>query len=123
MSKKNILSVENISMQFGGVLAVNDLSLKVDENEIVALIGPNGAGKTTAMHMLTGLNQPTSGTGRVLGYDIRTQYEQIKQHIGYMSQRFSLYEDLTVAQNIRLFAGIYGMQDDEIHRKTNFNYH
>ena len=70
------------------------------------------------MHMLTGLNQPTSGTGRVLGYDIRTQYEQIKQHIGYMSQRFSLYEDLTVAQNIRLFAGIYGMQDDEIHRKT-----
>ena len=68
--------------------------------------------------MLTGLNQPTSGTGRVVGFDIRTEYEQIKKHIGYMSQRFSLYEDLTVAENIRLFAGIYGMKDDEILRKT-----
>ena len=70
------------------------------------------------MHMLTGLNQPTSGTGRVVGYDIRTEHEQIKKHIGYMSQRFSLYEDLTVAENIRLFAGIYGMKDEEIARKT-----
>jgi ABC-2 type transport system ATP-binding protein len=70
------------------------------------------------MHMLTGLNQPTSGTGRVVGYDIRTEYEQIKRHIGYMSQRFSLYEDLTVAENIRLFAGIYRMKDDVIRRKT-----
>ena len=70
------------------------------------------------MHMLTGLNQPTSGTGTVAGYDISTQHEQIKRHIGYMSQRFSLYEDLTVAENIRLFAGIYGMSDDEIARKT-----
>ncbi|MBR5325172.1 MAG: ABC transporter ATP-binding protein, partial [Prevotella sp.] len=76
------------------------------------------AGKTTAMHMLTGLNQPTSGTGRVAGFDIRTEHEQIKKHIGYMSQRFSLYEDLTVAENIRLFGGIYGMQDDEIRTKT-----
>ena len=71
------------------------------------------------MHMLTGLNQPTSGTGRVVGFDIRTEYEQIKKHIGYMSQKFSLYEDLTVAENISLFAGIYGMQDDEINHKTN----
>ena len=70
------------------------------------------------MHMLTGLNQPTSGTGRVVGYDIRTEYEQIKRHIGYMSQKFSLYEDLTVAENIRLFAGIYGMKDEEIRHKT-----
>ena len=70
------------------------------------------------MHMLTGLNQPTSGTGTVVGYDIRTQHEEIKKHIGYMSQRFSLYEDLTVAENIRLFAGIYGMKDNEIRRKT-----
>ena len=71
------------------------------------------------MHILTGLNQPTSGTGRVAGYDIRTEYEQIKQHIGYMSQRFSLYEDLTVAENIRLFAGIYGMHKKDIRQKTN----
>ena len=70
------------------------------------------------MHMLTGLNQPTSGTGRVAGYDIRTQYEEVKKHIGYMSQKFSLYEDLTVAENIRLFAGIYGMSDNDIRRKT-----
>ena len=68
--------------------------------------------------MLTGLNQPTSGTGRVVGFDIRTEYEQIKKHIGYMSQKFSLYEDLTVAENIRLFAGIYGMKDEDINRKT-----
>ena len=70
------------------------------------------------MHMLTGLNQPTSGTGIVAGFDIRTEHEQIKKHIGYMSQRFSLYEDLTVAENIRLFGGIYGMKDDEIRTKT-----
>ena len=70
------------------------------------------------MHMLTGLNQPTSGTGRVAGYDIRTEHEQIKKHIGYMSQRFSLYEDLTVSENIRLFAGIYGMSDAAIKTKT-----
>ena len=70
------------------------------------------------MRMLTGLSQPTSGTATVAGYDIRTQYEQVKRHIGYMSQRFSLYEDLTVAENIRLFGGIYGMSDDLIRRKT-----
>ena len=89
------------------------------ENVIFGFLGANGAGKTTAMHMLTGLNQPTSGTGRVVGYDIRTDYEQIKKHIGYMSQKFSLYEDLTVAENISLFAGIYGMNDKEIKHKTN----
>ena len=86
--------------------------------EIFGFLGANGAGKTTAMHMLTGLNQPTSGTGTVAGFDIRTQHEQIKKHIGYMSQKFSLYEDLTVAENIRLFAGIYGMKEQNIKRKT-----
>ena len=114
----NVIEVEHLVKAFGSFRAVDDISFTVRKGEIFGFLGANGAGKTTAMHMLTGLNQPTSGTGRVLGYDIRTQYEQIKQHIGYMSQRFSLYEDLTVAQNIRLFAGIYGMQDDEIHRKT-----
>lgn len=114
----NVIEVEHLVKAFGSFRAVDDISFTVRKGEIFGFLGANGAGKTTAMHMLTGLNQPTSGTGRVLGYDIRTQYEQIKQHIGYMSQRFSLYEDLTVAENIRLFAGIYGMQDDEIHRKT-----
>ena len=115
---ENVIEVEHLVKAFGTFHAVDDISFTVKRGEIFGFLGANGAGKTTAMHMLTGLNQPTSGTGRVVGYDIRTEYEQIKRHIGYMSQRFSLYEDLTVAENIRLFAGIYGMKDDEIRRKT-----
>ena len=110
---------EEAHKAFGSFHAVDDISFTVKKGEIFGFLGANGAGKTTAMHMLTGLNQPTSGTGRVVGFDIRTEYEQIKKHIGYMSQKFSLYEDLTVAENISLFAGIYGMQDDEINHKTN----
>lgn len=115
---ENVIEVEHLVKAFGSFHAVDDISFTVKKGEIFGFLGANGAGKTTAMHMLTGLNQPTSGTGRVVGFDIRTQYEQIKQHIGYMSQKFSLYEDLTVAENIRLFAGIYGMQDDDIRCKT-----
>ena len=115
---ENVIEVEHLVKAFGSFHAVDDISFTVKKGEIFGFLGANGAGKTTAMHMLTGLNQPTSGTGRVVGFDIRTQYEQIKQHIGYMSQKFSLYEDLTVAENIRLFAGIYGMQDDDIRHKT-----
>ena len=115
---ENVIEVEHLVKAFGSFHAVDDISFTVKRGEIFGFLGANGAGKTTAMHMLTGLNQPTSGTGRVVGYDIRTEYEQIKRHIGYMSQRFSLYEDLTVAENIRLFAGIYGMKDDVIRRKT-----
>ena len=113
-----VIQVEHLVKAFGNFHAVDDISFSVKRGEIFGFLGANGAGKTTAMHMLTGLNQPTSGTGRVAGFDIRTEHEQIKKHIGYMSQRFSLYEDLTVAENIRLFAGIYGMQKDEIARKT-----
>ena len=113
-----VIQVEHLVKAFGDFHAVDDISFSVKRGEIFGFLGANGAGKTTAMHMLTGLNQPTSGTGRVAGFDIRTEHEQIKKHIGYMSQRFSLYEDLTVAENIRLFAGIYGMQKDEIARKT-----
>ena len=113
-----VIEVEHLVKAFGNFRAVDDISFTVRKGEIFGFLGANGAGKTTAMHMLTGLNQPTSGTGRVCGYDIRTEYEEIKQHIGYMSQKFSLYEDLTVAENIRLFAGIYGMKDDEISQKT-----
>ena len=114
----NVIEVEHLVKAFGSFRAVDDISFSVKKGEIFGFLGANGAGKTTAMHMLTGLNQPTSGTGRVVGFDISTEYEQIKRHIGYMSQRFSLYEDLTVAENIRLFAGIYGMKDEDINRKT-----
>lgn len=115
---ENVIEVEHLVKAFGSFHAVDDISFTVKKGEIFGFLGANGAGKTTAMHMLTGLNQPTSGTGRVVGFDIRTEYEQIKRHIGYMSQKFSLYDDLTVAENISLFAGIYGMNDDEIRRKT-----
>ncbi len=113
-----VIEVHNLVKAFGSFHAVDDISFSVKRGEIFGFLGANGAGKTTAMHMLTGLNQPTSGTGTVAGYDIRTQHEQIKKHIGYMSQKFSLYEDLTVAENIRLFAGIYGMKSEEIRVKS-----
>ena len=113
-----MLEVKHICAGYGKREIAHDISFTVKRGEIFGFLGANGAGKTTAMHMLTGLNQPTSGTGRVAGYDIRTQYEEVKKHIGYMSQKFSLYEDLTVAENIRLFAGIYGMNDNDIRRKT-----
>ena len=114
----NVIEVQHLVKAFGTFRAVDDISFSVRRGEIFGFLGANGAGKTTAMHMLTGLNQPTSGTGTVAGFDIRTQHEQIKKHIGYMSQRFSLYEDLTVAENIRLFAGIYGMKSEEIRVKS-----
>jgi ABC-2 type transport system ATP-binding protein len=116
--QENVIEVQHLVKAFGSFRAVDDISFSVKRGEIFGFLGANGAGKTTAMHMLTGLNQPTSGTGTVVGHDIRTEHEQIKKHIGYMSQKFSLYEDLTVAENIRLFAGIYGMKDDVIARKT-----
>ena len=114
----NVIEVEHLVKAYGTFRAVDDISLTVKRGEIFGFLGANGAGKTTAMHMLTGLNRPTSGTGRVMGYDITTEHELIKRHIGYMSQRFSLYDDLTVAENIKLFAGIYGMKDEVIEEKT-----
>ena len=115
---ENVIEVEHLVKAFGSFHAVDDISFSVRRGEIFGFLGANGAGKSTAMHMLTGLNQPTSGTGRVAGFDIRTEHEQIKRRIGYMSQRFSLYGDLTVAENLRLFGGIYGMSPDDIRRKT-----
>ena len=115
---ENVIEVSHLVKAFGSFHAVDDISFTVRRGEIFGFLGANGAGKTTAMHMLTGLNQPTSGGGTVCGYDIRTQHEEIKKHIGYMSQRFSLYADLTVGENIRLFAGIYGMGEETIARKT-----
>ena len=95
---EKVIEVEHLIKAFGSFHAVDDISFTVKKGEIFGFLGANGAGKTTAMHMLTGLNQPTNGTGRVVGFDIRTEYEQIKRHIGYMSQKFSLYDDLTVAE-------------------------
>ncbi len=112
------IEVNHLVKAFGDFRAVNDISFRVKRGEVFGFLGANGAGKTTAMHILTGLSKPTAGTGQVAGCDIVTQYEQIKRHIGYMSQRFSLYDDLTVTENIRLFAGIYGMSDAAIRRKT-----
>ena len=115
---KTVIEVSHLVKAFGSFHAVDDISFTVKRGEIFGFLGANGAGKTTAMHMLTGLNRPTSGKGSVMGFDISREHEQIKRHIGYMSQRFSLYEDLTVAENIRLFGGIYGMSDQDIRMKT-----
>ncbi len=113
----NVIEVEHLVKAFGTFRAVDDISFSVRRGEIFGFLGANGAGKTTAMHILTGLNRPTSGMGRVAGCDICTEYERIKSHIGYMSQKFSLYEDLTVRENIRLFGGIYGMRKEDIGTK------
>ena len=114
----DVIRVEHLVKSFGDFRAVDDISFTVHRGEIFGFLGANGAGKTTAMRMLTGLSQPSEGWGTVAGFDIATEYEQVKRHIGYMSQKFSLYEDMTVAQNIRLFGGIYGLNDRDIARKT-----
>lgn len=114
----NVISVNHLVKAFGSFRAVDDISFTVRRGEIFGFLGANGAGKTTAMRILSGLSRPTSGTAIVGGYDVRTQYEEIKRHIGYMSQKFSLYEDMTVRENIRLFGGIYGMRDEAIRHKT-----
>lgn len=116
--EKPVIEVDRLTKCFGDFIAVDHISFSVHQGEIFGFLGANGAGKTTAMRMLCGLSKPTSGVGRVGGYDIFREAEQVKNHIGYMSQKFSLYEDLKVWENIRLFAGIYGMERKEIARKT-----
>ena len=113
-----IISVQDLCKCFGDFTAVDHITFEVWRGEIFGFLGANGAGKTTAMRMLCGLSYPTSGSGRVAGFDVMTQGEQIKRHIGYMSQRFSLYDDLTVRENIRLYAGIYGLGRYETLRRT-----
>lgn len=110
----NVIEVEHLTKKFGDFTAVDDITFNVRKGEIFGFLGANGAGKTTAMRMLTGLSFPTSGKGMVAGFDIWQQSEMIKRHIGYMSQRFALYSDLTVRDNIELFAGIYGVPRSEI---------
>ena len=115
---EHVIEVKDLTKRFGTFMAVDHISFSVDRGEIFGFLGANGAGKTTAMRMLCGLSYPTSGTGRVAGFDINTQQEQIKRRIGYMSQKFSLYDDLKVWENIRLFAGIYGLPDKVIASRT-----
>ena len=112
------IKVENLTKRFGSFTAVDNITFEVRQGEIFGFLGANGAGKTTAMRMLCGLSKPTSGKGLVAGFDIARQPEMVKRNIGYMSQKFSLYEDLKVWENIKLFGGIYGMKDDEIAAKT-----
>jgi len=114
----NIITVKNLTKRFGVFAAVDAISFEVAQGEIFGFLGANGAGKTTAMRMLCGLSYPTSGSGTVAGFDVMTQGEQIKRHIGYMSQRFSLYEDLTVRENMELFGGIYGMSRNDIRQRS-----
>lgn len=114
------IQAENLTKRFGDFIAVNAISFDVKQGEIFGFLGANGAGKTTAIRMLIGLLSPTSGKAHVAGYDVFTQTENIKRSIGYMSQKFSLYEDLTVRENIRFYGGIYGLSDEHIQTKTDF---
>lgn len=114
----NVIETDQLTKRFGTFTAVDHISFTVGEGEIFGFLGANGAGKTTAMRMLCGLSTPTSGTGRVAGFDIYKETEQIKRHIGYMSQKFSLYGDLKVWENIRLYGGIYGLSAKQLKAKT-----
>ena len=115
---EEVIVARDLRKSFGDFHAVDGISFEVKRGEIFGFLGANGAGKTTAMRMLTGLSKPTSGEGRVAGYDITREAEQVKKHIGYMSQRFSLYEDLRVWENLRLYGGIYGMSQQLIRERT-----
>lgn len=118
MNNEVVISVKDLTKKFGNFIAVDHITMQVNKGEIFGFLGANGAGKTTAMRMLCGLSYPTSGSGTVAGYDIVGQAEEIKRHIGYMSQKFSLYENLTVWENLNLFATIYGMSSQSIKEKT-----
>jgi ABC-2 type transport system ATP-binding protein len=113
-----VIYTENLTKKFGDFTAVDNISFSVNKGEIFGFLGANGAGKTTAMRMLCGLSHPTSGKGMVAGFDIFKQSESVKKNIGYMSQKFSLYDDLKVWENLRLFGGIYGMKTKDIASKT-----
>lgn len=118
MQKEKVIIVEKLTKRFGQFVAVDNISFEVERGEIFGFLGANGAGKTTAIRMLCGLSIPTSGKGLVAGYDIHHQSELVKRNIGYMSQKFALYEDLTVAENIWVYGGIYGVPQKEIAKRT-----
>lgn len=112
------ITTDKLTKRFGDFIAVNEISFEVDKGEIFGFLGANGAGKTTAMRMLIGLSKPTAGKASVAGFDVYQQTEKIKKSIGYMSQKFSLYEDLSVQENIDLFGGIYGLQKNILKQKS-----
>lgn len=118
MEHNKIISVSNLTKTFGDFTAVNNISLEVAKGEIFGFLGANGAGKTTAIKMLIGISKPSSGEATVAGFDIAKQSEMVKKNIGYMSQKFSLYDDLTIKENITFFGGIYGLSRKEIKEKT-----
>ena len=113
-----VITTDKLTKRFGSFVAASELTFSVDKGEIFGFLGANGAGKTTAMRMLCGLLKPSSGKATIAGFDVYTETEKIKRNIGYMSQKFSLYDDLTVSENIRFYAGIYGMSLPAIREKT-----
>ena len=117
MNSETVIKTNKLTKRFGDFVAVNEISFDVSKGEIFGFLGANGAGKTTAMRMLCGLSIPTSGEATVAGFDVYTQPEEIKKNIGYMSQRFSLYEDLTVKENIEFYGGIYGLSNKQLKDK------
>ncbi len=118
MQNEKVITAKELTKRFGDFTAVDKISFEVEKGEIFGFLGANGAGKTTAMRMLCGLSMPTSGSATVAGFDVYKQNEMIKKNIGYMSQKFSLYEDLTIRENIKFYAGIYGLSDVRIKEKT-----
>ena len=118
MITDNVITADKLTKRYGDFVAVDHISFEVRKGEIFGFLGANGAGKTTAMRMLCGLSLPTSGKATVAGFDVYRENEQIKQRIGYMSQKFSLYEDLTIKENMRFYGGIYGMRNAYIKKKT-----
>lgn len=119
-SSEKIIKVENLVKKFGDFAANDNISFSVRKGEIFGFLGPNGAGKTTAIKILSGLLSPTSGNIEVAGYDVYNESESIKQNIGYMSQKFSLYSDLTIYENIRFYGGIYGLSKQKIKEDANY---
>src|SRR5579862_5762642 len=115
---EKVITARELTRRFGDFTAVDKITFDVEKGEIFGFLGANGAGKTTAMRMLCGLLMPTSGEATVAGFDVYKQNEQIKKHIGYMSQKFSLYEDLTVLENIRFYGGIYGLNNGQLKAKS-----
>jgi len=119
MTSEVVIKADKLTKRFGDFIATNEVTFEVYVGEIFGFLGANGAGKTTAMKMLCGLSKPSSGNATIAGFDIYKQTEEIKKNIGYMSQKFSLYEDLTVIENIQFFGGIYGLSDKQLKAKSN----
>jgi ABC-2 type transport system ATP-binding protein len=113
-----VIAADHLSIRFGSFTAVNDVSFEVEKGELFGFLGPNGSGKTTIIKALCGLMRPSEGTGRILGMDIRKDAAEIRRHVGYMSQKFGLYEDLTVAENMNFYAGVYGLSANKAAERT-----